>query len=217
MEVGSEHPLARAIVNEARDEGLLLPEVVDFESTTGGGVSGRIEGTLALVGKAVFLREHGVVSRMNSRRRRRDSRGWRKRWFGSPLWNRALGLLGISDPIKESTPAAIAALHRRGIRVIMATGDNQLTAEAVGRTLGIDEVRAGLSPEDKILLVRELKSQGRIVAMAGDGINDAPALAEAHVGIAMGTGTDVAIESAGITLVKGDLAGMGVPWRSAGR
>jgi Cu+-exporting ATPase len=123
--------------------------------------------------------------------------------------DRALGLLGISDPIKESTPAAIAALHHRGIRVIMATGDNQRTAEAVGRALGIDEVRAGLSPEDKILLVRELKSQGRIVAMAGDGINDAPALAEAHVGIAMGTGTDVAIESAGITLVKGDLAGIG--------
>jgi Cu+-exporting ATPase len=209
LEVGSEHPLARAIVDEARDEGLLLPEVVDFESTTGGGVSGRIEGTLALVGKAVFLRDHAVSipDELTSEAVRLEGMAQTVVWVASG--DRALGLLGISDPIKESTPAAIAALHRRGIRVIMATGDNQRTAEAVGRTLGIDEVRAGLSPEDKILLVRELKSQGRIVAMAGDGINDAPALAEAHVGIAMGTGTDVAIESAGITLVKGDLAGIG--------
>lgn len=209
LEVGSEHPLARAIVDEARDEGLLLPEVVDFESTTGGGVSGRIEGTLALVGKAVFLRDHAVSipDDLTTEAVRLEGMAQTVVWVASG--DRALGLLGISDPIKESTPAAIAALHRRGIRVIMATGDNQRTAEAVGRTLGIDEVRAGLSPEDKILLVRELKSQGRIVAMAGDGINDAPALAEAHVGIAMGTGTDVAIESAGITLVKGDLAGIG--------
>ncbi|MCB1207504.1 MAG: copper-translocating P-type ATPase [Verrucomicrobiae bacterium] len=209
LEVGSEHPLARAIVDEARDEGLLLPEVVDFESTTGGGVSGRIEGTLALVGKAVFLRDHAVniPEELTTEALRLEGMAQTVVWVASG--DRALGLLGISDPIKELTPAAIAALHRRGIRVIMATGDNQLTAEAVGRTLGIDEVRAGLSPEDKIHLVRELKSQGRIVAMAGDGINDAPALAEAHVGIAMGTGTDVAIESAGITLVKGDLAGIG--------
>jgi Cu+-exporting ATPase len=209
LEVGSEHPLARAIVDEARDEGLLLPEVVDFESTTGGGVSGRIEGTLALVGKANFLRDRGVTlpDALLSEAVRLEGMAQTVVWVAAG--DRALGLLGISDPIKESTAAAIATLHHRGIRVIMATGDNQRTAEAVGRTLGIDEVRAGLSPEDKILLVRELKSQGRIVAMAGDGINDAPALAEAHVGIAMGTGTDVAIESAGITLVKGDLAGIG--------
>jgi Cu+-exporting ATPase len=122
--------------------------------------------------------------------------------------DRALGILAISDPLKESTPEAIAALHQRGIRVIMGTGDNQRTAEAVGRTLGIDEVHAGLSPEDKIRIVKELKESGAIVAMAGDGINDAPALAEAHVGIAMGTGTDVAIESAGITLINGDLRGV---------
>jgi len=209
LEVGSEHPLARAIVDEARDEGLVLPEVVDFESTTGGGVSGRIEGTLALVGKANFLRDRGVTipDALTSEAVRLEGLAQTVVWVADG--DRALGLLGISDPIKESTAAAIASLHHRGIRVIMATGDNQRTAEAVGRTLGIDEVRAGLSPEDKILLVRELKSQGRIVAMAGDGINDAPALAEAHVGIAMGTGTDVAIESAGITLVKGDLAGIG--------
>jgi len=209
LEVGSEHPLARAIVDEARDEGLVLPEVVDFESTTGGGVSGRIEGTLALVGKANFLRDRGVTipDELTSEAVRLEGLAQTVVWVADG--DRALGLLGISDPIKESTAAAIASLHHRGIRVIMATGDNQRTAEAVGRTLGIDEVRAGLSPEDKILLVRELKSQGRIVAMAGDGINDAPALAEAHVGIAMGTGTDVAIESAGITLVKGDLAGIG--------
>jgi Cu+-exporting ATPase len=209
LEVGSEHPLARAIVDEARTNGLLLPEVVDFESTTGGGVSGRIEGTLALVGKADFLRDHtvSIPDELASEAARLEGMAQTVVWVASG--DRALGLLGISDPIKESTPASIAALQHRGIRVIMATGDNQRTAEAVGRALGIDEVRAGLSPEEKILLVRELKRQGRIVAMAGDGINDAPALAEAHVGIAMGTGTDVAIESAGITLVKGDLAGIG--------
>jgi Cu+-exporting ATPase len=209
LEVGSEHPLARAIVDEARNNGLPLPEIVDFESITGGGVSGRIEGTLALAGKAALLRDHAVniPDELASEAARLEGMAQTVVWVASG--DQALGLLGISDPIKASTPSAIAALHRRGIRVIMATGDNQRTAEAVGRALDIDEVRAGLSPEDKILLVRELKSQGRIVAMAGDGINDAPALAEAHVGIAMGPGTDVAIESAGITLVKGDLAGIG--------
>ena len=122
--------------------------------------------------------------------------------------DRAVGIIGIADPIKETTPAAIRALHDMGLKVIMATGDNRKTAEAVARELGIDEVRAELTPQGKHELVRQLKAEGKIVAMAGDGINDAPALAEAHVGIAMGTGTDVAIQSAGITLVKGDLQGI---------
>ncbi len=208
LEIGSEHPLARAIVEEARDAGLLLPEVEGFESTTGGGVSGLIDGKRVLVGKEAFLRGQGVLvsDELAAVSERLERLAQTVVWVSES--DRAVGLLGISDPIKESTPAAIAALHRRGIRVIMATGDNPRTGEAVGKALGIDEIRAGLSPEDKIHLVRELKSQGRIVAMAGDGINDAPALAEAQVGIAMGTGTDVAIESAGITLVKGDLAGI---------
>ncbi|MBL9152871.1 MAG: copper-translocating P-type ATPase [Verrucomicrobiales bacterium] len=208
LETGSEHPLARAIVDEAREAGLVLPEVEDFESTTGGGVSGLIKGRRLCIGKEAFLRALGIVipDDLATEAERLEGLAQTVVWFAEE--DRILGLLGISDPIKESTPAAIAALHRRGIRVIMATGDNPRTGAAVGKTLGIDEIRAGLSPEDKILLVRELKNQGRIVAMAGDGINDAPALAEAHVGIAMGTGTDVAIESAGITLVKGDLAGI---------
>ncbi len=121
---------------------------------------------------------------------------------------KAVGIIGIADPIKETTPAAIRALHDMGLKVIMCTGDNRKTAEAVARELGIDEVRAELTPQGKLELVKKLKAEGKIVAMAGDGINDAPALAEAHVGIAMGTGTDVAIQSAGITLVKGDLQGI---------
>ncbi len=208
LEVGSEHPLARAIIQEAREAGLPLPQVVDFSSITGGGVSGSIDGAEVLVGKQTFLRERGVdlPQELAAKAEELEQSAQTVVWVAAG--RRALGVLGISDPIKESTPVAIAALHRRGIRIIMATGDNPRTGEAVGRALGIDEVRTGLSPEDKIVLIRELKQQGRVVAMAGDGINDAPALAEAHVGIAMGTGTDAAIESAGITLVKGDLAGI---------
>lgn len=208
MEVGSEHPLARAIVEEAGNAGLTVPEAGAFSAKAGGGVSGLVEGRAVLVGKADFLREQGVPlpAPLVSQALRLEEEARTVAWIA--VDGTALGLLGISDPIKASTPAAIASLHQLGIRVIMATGDNPRTGEAVARSLGIDEVRAGLSPEDKIRLVRELKQQGRVVAMAGDGINDAPALAEAQVGIAMGTGTDVAIESAGITLVKGDLAGV---------
>lgn len=209
LEVGSEHPLARAVVEAATDAGCILREVVGFESATGGGVSGFVENQRILVGKEDFLRSRGVAipHELAAESERLGKLAQTVVWVARA--DRAIGVLGISDPIKESTPAAIDNLHRSGIRIIMATGDNAHTAEAVGRALGIDEIHAGLGPEDKIRLVRELKEQGRIVAMAGDGINDAPALAEAHVGIAMGTGTDVAIESAGITLVKGDLAGIG--------
>ena len=208
LERNSEHPLARAIVEEAEVAGILIPDVENFESTTGGGVSGVVDGSVVHVGKELFLRSHDVAISEALVKQSAKLQGEAQTvvWVASD--SQAIGLLGISDPIKETTPGAIAALHQRGVRVIMGTGDNQKTADAVGATLGIDEVRAGLSPEDKIRLVRELKDAGATVAMAGDGINDAPALAEAHIGIAMGTGTDVAIESASITLVKGDLDGI---------
>ncbi len=208
LESSSEHPLARAIVDEAKQAGLTIPAAANFHSTTGGGVSGEVDGATIRVGKEGFLRDNQVdlPDNLSAKSATLQEEAQTVVWVASD--HRALGILGISDPIKKSTPAAIAALHQRGIRIIMGTGDNQKTGEAVGRALGIDEVRAGLSPQDKIVIVRGLKAQGAVVAMAGDGINDAPALAEAHVGIAMGTGTDVAIESAGITLVKGDLSGI---------
>jgi len=208
LEQSSEHPLARAITTAAKEAGIEFPEAADFQSTTGGGVSGTIRGETVRVGKKGFLKDSGISipDDLSSAAERLQADAKTIVWIA--VGNSARGLLGISDPIKETSAAAIRELHRNGIRVIMATGDNIRTAEAVGKALGIDEVRAGLSPEDKIQLVRELKAQGAIVAMAGDGINDAPALAEAQVGIAMGTGTDVAIESAAITLVRGDLDGI---------
>ncbi len=208
LEQSSEHPLARAIVDAAKEAGQASPDATNFQSTTGGGVSGEIDGATIRVGKRDFLRDNGatIPDSLESQAAKLEAEAQTVVFVAS---NEAtLGILAIADPIKDSTPAAIAALHERGIRIIMATGDNERTAQAVGKSLGIDEVRAGLSPEDKIALVKDLKKSGAIVAMAGDGINDAPALAEAHVGIAMGTGTDVAIESAGIALVKGDLHGI---------
>ncbi len=208
LESQSEHPLAKAILAEAAERNITVPKVADFESTTGGGVSGTVESTRVLAGKQAFLTDAGVVipeSLVNSAESMQNE-------AQSVVWiaadGNAVGVFGISDPIKASTPEAIKGLHALGIEVIMATGDNAKTAAAVGKKLGINQVRAGLSPEDKIALVKELKAAGKTVAMAGDGINDAPALAEAQVGIAMGTGTDVAIQSAGITLVKGDLSGV---------
>jgi Cu+-exporting ATPase len=208
LEANSEHPLARAIVNAAEEESLTIPESSGFDSTTGGGVSGTIAGKMVRVGKKGFLEDSGVSfpDELLTEAKRLQSDAKTIVWIAQE--DRAEAILGISDPIKESSAAAIAELHRQGIRVIMATGDNIRTAEAVGKALGIDEVRAGLSPADKIAIVKELKAKGAIVAMAGDGINDAPALAEAQVGVAMGTGTDVAIESAAITLVKGNLDGI---------
>jgi Cu+-exporting ATPase len=182
--------------------------VSDFQSTTGGGVSGRIGNDTWLAGKQGFLQKAGValpaelLEAADAFQRDAKTLVWVARA------GQAVGIFAVSDPIKESTPAAITALHALGIRLVMATGDNETTARAIGRQLGIDEIHAGLSPSDKIELIRSLKSAGRRVAMTGDGINDAPALAEADVGIAMGTGTDVAIESAHLTLVKGDLSGI---------
>lgn len=208
LEDRSEHPLARAIVGAAKKNSVAIPEVLDFQSITGEGVSGSVEGVLVRVGKQGFLETNGVVlsDELIAKSAILQEKAQTVVWIGFD--DRAVGILGVSDPIKESSADAIRTLHDLGVRVVMATGDNLKTAEAVGKELGIDEVRAGLSPADKIEIVRSFKADGAVVAMAGDGINDAPALAEAQVGIAMGTGTDVAIESAAITLVKGDLKGV---------
>jgi Cu+-exporting ATPase len=208
LEESSEHPLARAIVSAAKEAGTELPQATDFQSTTGGGVSGTISGETVRIGKKGFLEDSDISFPDDLLAAAEKLQEDAKTTVWISIGDSAKGVLGISDPIKETSAAAIRELHKQGIRIIMATGDNIRTAEAVGKALGIDEVRAGLSPEDKIKLVRELKAEGAIVAMAGDGINDAPALAEAQVGIAMGTGTDVAIESAAITLVKGNLDGI---------
>ena len=208
VEAHSEHPLARAIVEAARKEQIALRDVTDFQSTTGGGVSAQLNGRRVLVGKEKFVGESGVTL-SNELRRQADRL---QEQAQTTVWvavdGRAIGILGIADPIKPTTRTAIRALHDIGLKIIMCTGDNRRTAESVARELGIDEFHAEVMPAEKIEIVKRLKAGGAIVAMAGDGINDAPALAAADVGIAMGTGTDVAIESAGITLVKGDLMGI---------
>lgn len=208
IEQSSEHPLARAIVDEAKDNNLELLPVENFESTTAGGVTGNVDGKTVRVGKRGFLEENGITIPSDLLK---DAEAWQEN-ARTVVWvafdKDVAGILAIADPIKESSAEAIKALHALGLKVIMCTGDNRKTAEAVARELGIDEVHAEVMPQDKIDIIRKLKSEGAVVAMAGDGINDAPALAEANVGIAMGTGTDVAIESAGITLVKGDLLGI---------
>ena len=208
LEQNSEHPLARAIVDEANEKGIELKLVEDFESTTGGGVSGKLGGLKALIGKEKFIAETGISipAELAAKARQLQEEAQTVVWVAS---NGSLaGILGVSDPIKKTTPGAIKALHDLGLKVIMATGDNRKTADAVARELAIDEVRAELNPKDKNELIKKLRQEKYVVAMAGDGINDAPALAEADVGIAMGTGTDVAMQSAGITLVKGDLVGI---------
>jgi len=208
LERASEHPLAQAIVQEAQSREISPPEAADFESTSGGGVRGRIGDQTILAGKAAFLEENSctIDDALRASGESLQEEGRTTVWIGRD--GQAIGVLGIADPIKESTPAAIEKLHALGIRIVMATGDNPRTAESVGQSLRIDTVRAGLAPQDKIALVKELRGPETVVAMAGDGINDAPALAEADVGIAMGTGTDVAMESAHVTLVKGDLDGI---------
>tara|TARA_R110002096_G_scaffold342549_2_gene535537 strand:- start:8693 stop:10900 length:2208 start_codon:yes stop_codon:yes gene_type:complete len=208
VEQNSEHPLARAIVNEAKERKLGVSKPEEFQSTTGGGVTGMVEGKRIRIGKRGFLEDNEIEipKHLSDAAEELESKARTVVWVAEE--SQAVGILGIADPIKDSTPKAIETLHNMGIKVIVCTGDNQRTADAVAKELGIDEVRAGLAPQDKNAIIRQLKEQGHVVAMAGDGINDAPALAEADVGIAMGTGTDVAIESAGITLVKGDLLGI---------
>jgi Cu+-exporting ATPase len=208
VESQSEHPLARAIVESAKQEKIELRDVIDFQSVTGGGVSGKVEGKAILVGKEKFLADSNVrfPEELTKKARRLQEKAETTVWLA--VNGDAAGVLGIADPIKPTTKEAVRELHAMDLKIIMCTGDNLRTAESVARELGIDEFEAEVMPNEKIDLVKKLKSDGAIVAMAGDGINDAPALAAADVGIAMGTGTDVAIESASITLVKGDLMGI---------
>ena len=208
VESQSEHPIARAIVEAAEKEKIALRNVIDFQSTTGGGVSGNLDGKAILIGKEKFLAESNVrfPEELTKKAHRLQQKAETTVWLA--INGDAAGVLGIADPIKPTTREAVRELHEAGLKITMCTGDNQRTAESVARELSIDEFKAEVMPDEKIDIVKKLKSRGAIVAMAGDGINDAPALAAADVGIAMGTGTDVAIESAGITLVKGDLIGI---------
>jgi P-type Cu+ transporter len=218
VESQSEHPLARAIVEGAKKEKIELRDVTDFQSITGGGVSGKLAaaspssgglgGKRILIGKEKFLADSNVSfpEELTKEAHRLQEKAETTVWLA--INGHAAGVLGIADPIKPTTREAVRELHEMGLKIIMCTGDNQRTAESVARDLGIDEFKAEVMPDEKIDIVKKLKSKGAIVAMAGDGINDAPALAAADVGIAMGTGTDVAIKSAGITLVKGDLMGI---------
>ena len=207
VERASEHPLADAIVRSAKERNLELSKVEEFDSPTGKGAAGKVDGKLILLGNSKFLTSLGV------RTQSLNADGERMRADGATVINIAVdgklaGLFAIADPVKQSTPAALKALAEEGVKVIMLTGDNQTTANAVARRLGITDVEAEVLPDQKSAVVTKLQKAGRIVAMAGDGVNDAPALAAAEIGIAMGTGTDVAMESAGITLLKGDLGGI---------
>lgn len=207
LEKGSEHPLAEAIVAGAEERGVDLGTASDFEAVTGKGVKGIVDGKSVALGNLKLVTDLGLeaaylTEKANARRDEGET------VMFVMLDGAVAGLVSVADPVKETTPAALKALHELGFRIIMATGDNERTAKAVAARLGIDEIRADVLPQDKARLIQELQAQGRKVAMAGDGVNDAPALAQADVGIAMGTGADVAIESAGITLVKGNLDGI---------
>ncbi|MCC6694448.1 MAG: heavy metal translocating P-type ATPase [Candidatus Hydrogenedentes bacterium] len=207
IEQASEHPLAAAIVEGARHRGVSTAAVQGFQSHTGKGVAGSIDGASIALGNTALFVELGIqIGGAEQRAESLRAQGQTVVFVAAN--GRLAGLLGVADPVKPSTPEALKALHAAGIKVIMVTGDNRGTAEAVARSLGLDDVEAGVLPAQKGDVVKRLQSDGRTVAMAGDGINDAPALAAAHVGIAMGTGTDVAMESAGVTLVKGDLRGI---------
>ncbi|MBA4224709.1 MAG: hypothetical protein C0458_28625, partial [Methylobacterium sp.] len=207
LERASEHPLAAAIVDAAKERGLALAEAQDFDSPVGKGVTGTVEGRALVIGSHRIMTEAGIDTAAQAAEAE-TLRAEGGTVIFVAIDGRVAGLLTISDPVKQTTPRAIKSLKSAGIRVVMLTGDNKTTAQAVARRLGIDEVEAEVLPEDKSVVVSKFRSQGRVVAMAGDGVNDAPALAAADVGIAMGTGTDIAIESAGVTLLKGDLEGI---------
>ncbi len=207
LERGSEHPLAEAIVRGAQERGVDMVTATDFEAITGKGVKGVVDGKRVALGNRALITDMGLeggdlINKANLRRDEGET------VMFVVLDGKIAGLVSVADPVKETTPAALKALHELGFRIIMATGDNERTAKAIGVRLGIDEIRADVLPQDKARIVRELQEAGAKVAMAGDGVNDAPALAQADVGIAMGTGADVAIESAGITLLKGNLDGI---------
>ena len=207
LERASEHPLAAAIVNGAQEKNIKLTAVSEFRSITGKGVTGTVEGNAVALGNLKLFEELNIdAGELPSRAEALRADGQTVMLLS--IDGKAAGLIGVADPVKASTPDAIRALHEEGVQVIMLTGDNRITAQAVAKKLGIDRIEAEVLPEQKASIVKQLQAQGRIVAMAGDGINDAPALAQAQVGIAMGTGTDVAMESAGVTLIKGDLIGI---------
>jgi Cu+-exporting ATPase len=207
LEIGSEHPLAEAIVDGAEARGVKLGTAGEFEAVTGKGVKGIVDGRPVALGNIKLVQDLGLqADDLTNRANERRDAGETVMFV--VVEGKIAGLVSVADPVKETTPAALKALHELGFRIIMATGDNERTARAVAARLGIDEIRADVLPEDKAAIIKELQGQGEKVAMAGDGVNDAPALAQADVGIAMGTGADVAIESAGITLVKGNLDGI---------
>ena len=207
LERGSEHPLADAVLRAAKARGLTLSEAADFDSPVGRGVTGKVDGKTIVLGGAPFMAERGIdlgPLQADAEALRQDG----TTAVFAAIDGRLAGVLGIADPIKPTTPDAVRALQADGVRLVMMTGDNRTTALAVARRLGIDDVEAEVLPQDKAKVVQKLRAEGRVVAMAGDGVNDAPALAAADVGVAMGAGSDVAIESAGVTLLKGDLQGL---------
>ena len=207
LEIRSEHPLAEAILRGAEAKGLKAPKVAEFSTVTGQGVRGTVDGRVALLGNARLLQGANIhIAPLAESAEQRRKNGETVMLLASD--GKLAGFVAVADPIKPGAADAIANLHALGLKIVMATGDNATTAKAVASQLGIDEVRAGMRPEEKLALIDELQRQGKVVAMAGDGINDAPALAKADVGIAMGTGADVAMESAGLTLLKGDLRGI---------
>jgi Cu+-exporting ATPase len=207
LERASEHPLAEAIVQGAAEKGIGLVKADHFQSITGKGVTGEVAGKKVAAGNAKLLEDLGIpAGGLSLQADKQRAEGQTVMWIA--INGKAAGLIGVADPIKGSTAEAIRALHAEGVRIVMLTGDSRATANAVAGKLGIDQVHAEVLPEQKAGLIKQLQAEGRVVAMAGDGINDAPALAQAQVGIAMGAGTDVAIESAGVTLVKGDLRGI---------
>jgi Cu+-exporting ATPase len=207
LEIRSEHPLADAILRGAEAKGLKATKVADFSTVTGQGVKGVIDGRAALLGNARLMESAGIeIAPLAESAEQRRKNGETVMLLGSD--GKLAGFVAVADPIKPGAAEAIAKLHALGLKIVMATGDNATTAKAVASQLGIDQVRAGMRPEEKLQLIDELQRKGAVVAMAGDGINDAPALAKADVGIAMGTGADVAMESAGLTLLKGDLRGI---------
>ncbi|MDE0103923.1 MAG: copper-translocating P-type ATPase [Bryobacterales bacterium] len=207
LEKGSEHPLAEAVVRGAEDRGVTLAEAADFEAVTGKGVRGTVDGKAVAIGNLKLVQDLGLAAESLTETAN-DQRDKGETVMFVTLAGRLAGLVSVADPVKESTPRALEALQRLGFRIIMATGDNERTARAVAARLSIDDIRADVLPGDKARIVKAFQAEGRRVAMAGDGVNDAPALAQADVGIAMGTGADVAIESAGVTLVKGNLDGI---------
>ena len=207
LENASEHPLARSIVEGADERGIKPVDVDDFDSITGKGVRGTVDGRAVLIGNSRLMQDNDIdPGPLAAAADKRRSEG--ETVMLAAVDGEIAGLIAVADPIKQATPEAVRILHEAGLRIIMLTGDNEKTAQAVAEQLNIDEIQANALPEDKHALVEKLQGEGRKVAMAGDGVNDAPALAQAEVGIAMGTGTDVAMESARITLVKGDLRGI---------